>query len=294
MGNLIFASAVVLLQLFGLQAFSEAKKLDVVQIEKVTGMKGDQNEKEGVYKLSYPRKDLKATIAGVKANPQMGLTAWAAFTKPKDHVMVMGDIVMTEGQVNDVMSAALDSGLEVTALHNHFFGDAPKIMFMHIGGMGTEEVLSRGVKRVFDTLKKTADQKFQIVTLDPAKTNLDAKKIDAILNYPSALKDGVYKVTIGRTTKMMGESIGNAMGVNTWAAFVGSDKEAVVDGDFAMLEGEVQNVLKALRHAGINIVAIHNHMTNEEPRIIFLHFWGVGPTEKLAQGLKSALDTQKL
>ena len=274
-------------------SMAHATPLDVAKIEKVSGMKGDLNEKEGVYKISYPRKDLTVKIAGVKATPAMGLTAWAAFTKPADHVMVMGDIVMTEGQVNTVMSAALNSGLEVTALHNHFFTDSPKIMFMHIGGMGSEESLAAAVKNVFDTLKKSTEAKFPETAIDPAQTNLDPKKIDTTLGSQGTLKDGVYKVTIGRTTKMDGHTVGNAMGVNTWAAFVGSDKEAVVDGDFAMLESELQGVLKTLRHAGINIVAIHNHMTNEEPRIIFLHFWGIGPTEKLAQGLKAALDTQK-
>src|SRR5689334_19832393 len=115
---------------------SFASKLDIPVIEKITSMKGEFNEKEGVYKLSYPRSDLRVAVSGVSMTPPMGLTAWAAFTKPADHVMVMGDIVMTEGQVNYVMSAALDAGLEVTALHNHFFGDVPKIMFMHISGLG--------------------------------------------------------------------------------------------------------------------------------------------------------------
>ena len=106
------------------------------------------------------------------------------------------------------------------------------------------------------------------------------------------LKDGVYKITIGRSTIMDGHDMGNAMGVNTWAAFVGSDQRAVVDGDFAMVESELQPVLKALRKAGINVVAIHNHMTGESPRIVFLHYWGVGSTERLARGLKAALNTQ--
>src|SRR5205085_750318 len=129
--------------------------------------------------------------------------------------------------------------------------------------------------------------------LDPARTSLDPKKIEAILGAAGELKDGVYKVTIGRTARMHGTEIGNAMGVNTWAAFVGSDEKAVVDGDFAMLEAELQRVLKALRGAGIDIVAIHQHMTGEEPRILFLHFWGVGRTEDLAKGIRAALDTQK-
>jgi hypothetical protein len=118
---------------------------------------------------------------------------------------------------------------------------------------------------------------------------LDAKKLDAVLGVRGALAKGVYKITIGRTTQMMGHEMGNAMGVNTWAAFAGSDDRAIVDGDFAMLEGELQEVLKALRAGGINIVAIHQHMTNEQPRMLFLHYWGVGRTEDLARALASAL-----
>jgi hypothetical protein len=294
-------SKVLLLSLLALSTYSASaatskSQLDVARIEEITGMKGTLNEKENVYKISYPRSDLNVVAAGVHLNPAMGLTAWSAFTSVGKHVAVMGDIVMTEDQVNDVMSAALDNGLEVTALHNHFFSDVPKIMFMHIGGMGELSKIATGVKSVFETLKSTAGGKgkFPMVSIDPTKTDLNPKLIDEIIKSPGELKSGVYKVTIGRKTKMSGHEMGNAMGVNTWAAFAGSDAQAVVDGDFAMLENELQNVLKALRKAGINIVAIHNHMTQENPRIIFLHFWGVGKTTDLATGIKAALDTQKL
>lgn len=208
--------------------------------------------------------------------------------------MVMGDMVMTEDQVNSVMSVALDNGLEVTGLHNHFFFDSPKIMFMHIGGMGDEVKLAEAVGKVLARIKETAGGKGEIpkAVLDPAKTSLEPAKIDQALGRKGELAGGVYKVTIGRSTKMAGQEVGNTMGVNTWAAFVGSDEQAVVDGDFAMTEAEVQPVLKALRSHNINIVAIHNHMVGEEPRIVFLHFWGIGPTVDLAKGLKAALDTQ--
>jgi hypothetical protein len=224
----------------------------------------------------------------------MGLTAWAAFHKAGEQTMVMGDIVLLEDQVNPVMSVALNNGLDVTALHNHFFWDTPKVMFMHIGGMGTEDTLAGAVGKVFATLKETSGGKGAVphAELDPAKTSLDPKPIEDILGVKGQLGSGVYKVTIGRTTTMHGHEVGNAMGVNTWAAFVGSDDQAVVDGDFAMLESELQPVLKALRGAGIHVVAIHQHMTMEAPRVVFLHYWGVGPTRALATGLKAALDTQ--
>lgn len=276
-----------------------ATTFDTAGIEELTGAKGALDAKEGVFKVSLPRADIKVTAAGVRMTPPLGLTAWAAFTKmgkqASSHTMVMGDIVLLEDQVNPVMSAALDNGLEVTALHNHFFWDTPKVMFMHVGGMGEEKALAAGIGKVFARLKETAGGKGEVqhADIDPAKTSLTPAKIEAVLVYKGDLKDGVYKVVIGRTTKMGGHTVGKAMGVNTWAAFVGSDDKAVVDGDFAMLESEVQPVLKALRAGGIDVVAIHNHMTNENPRIIFLHFWGVGPTEALAKTLKAALDKTK-
>jgi hypothetical protein len=189
---------------------------------------------------------------------------------------------------------ALENGLEVTALHNHFFWDSPKVMFMHIGGMGDTEKLASAVGKVFAKIKETMTAKVEIpkADIDPAKSTFDPKKIEPILGAGES-NNGVFKVTIGRTTKMNGHAMGKTMGVNTWAAFAGSDDKAVVDGDFAMVESEVQGVLKALRHAGIQVVAIHNHMTGEQPRILFLHYWGIGRTEDLARGVKAALDTQK-
>lgn len=273
-------------------AAASAPKLDTAQIEQLTGAKGHLEEKEGVFKVSVPRTDLQPTVAGVKIPPSMGLSSWAAFQGSPGHAMVMGDLVLAEDQVNPVMSIALDSGLEVTALHNHFFWESPRVMFMHIGGMGDEKALASAVGKVFAEVKETAGGKGETPSaqLDPAQSSLDASKIDAALRVKGKLDQGVYKVTIGRTTRMAGVEVGNAMGVNTWAAFAGSDDHAIVDGDFAMLESELQPVLKALRGAGIDIVAIHQHMTGEQPRILFLHYWGVGPAQDLARGLRAAID----
>ena len=268
---------------------------DTAKIEELAGVKGAYNEKEGVFKVTMPRGDLSITAAGVRLTPAMGLTSWAAFKRAGQRTMVMGDMVLLEDQVNPVMSTALDNGLEVTALHNHFFWDSPKVMFMHIGGMGDETQLAAAVGKVFEKIKETSGGKGEVphADIDPARTTLDPKTIDAVLGNGGELKDGVYKVTIGRETRMHGEALGKTMGVNTWAAFAGSDDRAVVDGDFAMLESELRGVLKALRGAGIDIVAIHQHMSGEAPRVLFLHFWGVGRTEDLARGIKAALDTQK-
>jgi hypothetical protein len=267
---------------------------NTAEIERLTGAKGKLDEKEGVFKVSVPRADLKVVSGGVHLSPPMGLTTWAAFTRAGGQSMVMGDLCLTEDQVNPVMSAALDAGLEVTALHNHFFWDSPRVMFMHIGGMGDEAKLAGAVGKVFARIQATAGGKGETprAEIDPKATTLDPAKIDAALGQKGELKDGVYKVTVGRQTKMGGHEVGKTMGVNTWAAFAGADDKAIVDGDYAMLESELQGVLKVLRSGGINVVAIHQHMTGESPRVMFLHYWGIGATAQLAKTLKAALDTQ--
>lgn len=273
-------------------ASAQGGALDTQEIERLTGTKGELNAKEGVFKVSVPRTDLQVSVAGVKMSPRLGLTSWAAFSRAGDQTTVMGDLVLLEEQVNPVMDVALANGLEVTALHNHFFGDSPKVMFMHIGGMGEQHQLAAAVGKVFSRIKEASGGRGSIprVSIDPAKSTLDKVRLDTALGTQGELKDGVYKATFGRATRMHGHEVGNAMGVNTWAAFAGSNEHGVVDGDFAMLESELQPVLKALRAANIQIVAIHNHMTGEEPRILFLHYWGVGPAAELARGVRSALD----
>jgi hypothetical protein len=265
--------------------------MDTAAIERLTGAKGVLDEKEGVFKVSAPRKDLSVVVAGVKMTPPMGLTSWAAFKRDGKDDIVMGDIVLTEDQVSPVMGAALDNGLEVTALHNHFIWDSPRIMFMHIGGMGPEQELAAAVGKVFAEIRQTAGKgETPRAEIDPARSSLEPAKLDAALGLKGQYKDGVYKFVVGRTTRMHDIEVGSQMGVNTWGTFAGGDDKAVVDGDFAMHESELQNVLKTLRKGGINVVAIHQHMVGEEPRIMFLHYWGVAPASDLAKGLRAALD----
>jgi len=264
-------------------------KINNAKIEELTGAKGKWNEKEGVFKVSVPRSDLNIMAAGIKLPPSMGLTAWAAFKNMEGHTMVMGDIVLLEDQVNPAMDAALENGLEVTALHNHFFWDSPKLMFMHVGGMGDSEKLAQAIGKVFEKLHQQGKTN-HLAAPNSQERSIHADKLDAILKATGETNQGVYKWTFGRTITMSGMEFGNAMGVNTWAAFLGTDDNARVAGDFAMLEDELQSVLKALRKARINVVAIHNHMTKESPRMMFLHYWGEGKAEDLARGVRSGLD----
>jgi hypothetical protein len=275
--------------------------LDIAKIESITGLKGLLNEKENSFNVSKPRNDVAISVEQIRLAPFMGFTSWAAFTPgSKDSVMVMGDMVLFEDEVNPVMSVALDSGLEVTALHNHFFFDEPKVYFMHIGGEGAVGKLAEGVRAIFDKVKeiRTANpqpiKSFGLGQL-PEKNSIEGEAISQVFAQKGDAKDGMYKVTIGRETKMAcGCTVGNTMGINTWAAFAGTSDDALVVGDFVMLENELQTVLKTLRSNGINIVAIHQHMIGESPRMIFLHYYGRGKALALAQAVKSAINTQPL
>jgi len=271
------------------------------QVEKITGLKGMFNEKEGVFKVTSPRTDVKVTVDQLPMAPFMGLTSWAAFSKgSKDKTMVMGDLVLFQDEVNPVMSEALDNGLQVTALHNHFFFDDPKVFFMHISGEGGIDQLATGVHKVFGKVKEIREANPNPINSFgkggiTQHSSITAKTIEDIIGVKGQSKDGMFKVTIGRKTKMVCNCIvGKDMGINTWAAFAGSDDKAIVDGDFVVHEDELQIVLKILRKGDINVVAIHSHMIQENPRMLFIHYWGVGAVADLATTLKLALDTQKL
>ena len=290
-----FGVTALSLLVFATPLLAGSEKLDTARIDELSGLKGKLDDKEQVYKVSAPRGDLHLVSKTVRITPPMGLTSWAAFTMAGKQTMVMGDLVLEEDQVSPVMDVALANGLEVTALHNHFQWESPIVRFMHIGGMGNENELATAVGKVFAKIKETsgAADGMKTAEIDPEHTTLDPKKVDAILGAKGDFKDGVYKATFGRTTRMHGHEIGNQMGVNTWVAMIGSEDKAFADGDFAMRESELQPVLKKLRAAAINVVAIHQHMTGEEPRIMFLHYWGIGRAEDLAKGIRAALDVTK-
>jgi hypothetical protein len=274
--------------------------LDTQTIESITGLKGAGNQKEGTFKVAKPRDDVPVIVEQNHMAPFMGLTSWVAFMPSgKGNAIIMGDIVLFEDEVNPVMSAALNAGLQVTALHNHFFFDKPKVYFMHIGGDGLLAKLAQGVRTIFDTEKEIRTKtpmpadSFGSGQL-PAKNAIDGAVVSQVFGQKGDAKEGMYKVTIGRVVQMAGMDMGNTMGVNTWAAFAGTSDDALVVGDFAVLENELQTVLKTLRGANINIVAIHQHMTGENPRMIFLHYYGRGKALDLARGVKAAINTQPL
>jgi hypothetical protein len=267
--------------------------LDTAKIDQITGLKGKLNEKEAVYKLTFPRNDVKVVVDGWTMPPFMGLGTWAAFTPTKDGAMVMGDTVLFEDEVNAAMSAALDNGLNVTALHNHFFFDHPKVYFMHIEGEGSVDQLARAIRKVYEVAKQIRAANSQPkdsfgASPLPQKNSINAAPLNQMFEAQGESKDGMLKFTFGRPAKMHGTNIAKDMGVNAWTAFAGSDDNAIVDGDFAVTEDELQPVLRSLLKDKINIVAIHQHMTHEEPRIMFFHYWGRGSAKDLANAIKGA------
>jgi len=278
-------------------AADSASVLDTAKIEQLTGLKGNFSKEENVFKVSKPRSDVKILVDKWSMPTFMGLTSWAAFTPAHNgHAMMMGDTVVFEDEVNLAMSTALNAGLEVTALHNHFFFDQPKVYFMHISGMGSVDQLATGVKKVYDKIAEIRASSPMPAAAFPGVIASDSKitsaPLEAVFGTKGQANNGMFKVVIGREAKMHGIVVANQMGVNTWAAFAGSDDEAVVDGDFAMLEDELQPILKAIRAEDINIVAIHQHMTQEQPPYLFLHYWGKGKAVHLAKSIKKALDVQ--
>jgi hypothetical protein len=272
-----------------------ASALDTAKIDNITGLKGQLNEKEGVYRISFPRSDVAVAVDGWTMPPFMGLGTWAAFMRGSHtEAMVMGDTVLFEDEVNPVMSAAFDSGLSVTALHNHFFFDHPKVYFMHIEGQGAVEQLAGAVRKVYDKTKEIRAANPQPKdsfggTELPEKNSISADPLNKVFGMRGETNNGMVKFSIGHPAMTHGVKIDNAMGVNTWMAFAGSDDNALVDGDFAVTEDELQPALRAMRVSGINIVAIHSHMTHEQPRILFFHYWGRGPAKQLAEAIQGAL-----
>jgi hypothetical protein len=269
--------------------FSSAQTTpDFRDVEQILGVPGQMQE--GAWVVPFPRSDIKVTIYGENVPPAFGFGSWTAWKNMGNEMMVMGDLVLLEKEINLVISALAEADINVTALHNHFLGEKPRIMYMHIHGVGQAEALARGIRKALD--KTATPRSIPVATSDaPA---IDTKRIEEIIGHAGKAGGGIFKITVGRPgVKIHGVELTSSMGLNSWVAFIGTNERAHVAGDIAMLANEVNPVIRALRHGGINIVAVHNHMLDEEPRIFFLHYWGTGPAEKLAKTVRAAFDRAK-
>ena len=250
----------------------------------------------GAVRIGWQRDDVPLRVDGEPFPPSAGLGSWAAFKMAGEHAMVMGDTVVFEDEITPAMDAAFAHGLSVTALHNHFVYDDPPVYFMHVGGRGDAEALARGVKAMWGAIVSVRAEhptpQRQSGAGRLGSGGLDAAALQRILDSEPELNDEVVKFTFAREGMMHGVGIGGSMGLITWAAFIGDDRAAAVDGDFMMTADEVQPVMRALRRNGIHIVALHNHMIGEVPSAYFLHFWGRGPAARLATGIRDALGAQ--
>ena len=287
---LLLASVVGALSAFSARAAAQDIPADYLDVLKSLDRKGDF--KAGVLKVNIPRNDLKMTVEGFATPTPFGFGGWIALTKGDGGAdVMMGDLVLLQEEVNPVLSALLDNGIDVTALHNHFFWDDPKVFYMHVHGLGKAADLARRVKPGLDLIGHVKAENPAPAT--SGGTALDTAKLAKIAGHEGEQTGAVYKITVGRDDlgmKEHGAVINARMGLNTWAAFTGTQEDAAIAGDVAMLENEVTPVLKALSKNGLEIVAIHHHMTGDRPVVIFLHYWGRGPAEKLATGFKAALD----
>jgi hypothetical protein len=289
-----FRCTVLACAALALQLASVARAQDLpAEYQQVLTMLGKQGDfKANVLKVNIPRNDVTVTVANVKTPTPFGFGGWIAMTKGTGGMdVMMGDLVLTQDEVNPVMSALLDNGLDVTALHNHFLWDEPRMLYMHVHGRGQPMDLARKVKPALDLIGKGT--KPAAASAATPAGQIDTAKIAQIVGAQGEQTGAVYKITIGRDDLKlteMGASINARMGLNTWAAFVGSNDNAAVAGDVAMLASEVTPVLKALRKNGLDVVAIHHHMTDTQPIVFFLHYWGTGPADKLATGFKAALN----
>jgi hypothetical protein len=270
--------------------------LDQRELDAAIGIAGTLSG--DVLKIAVPRSDLRVTVDGFEIIPFMGLTSWAAFRKGAQQTTVMGDIVLLEDEVSVAVSAAVEAGLYVTALHNHFIRSQPFVLFMHIEATSDEATLGRGVRKILDAIKAVRLAHPVAPAIKELPCHLDVGQIEAIVGTKGEMKAGVLKFTLGRPdvpvrcTRCGDLEIDATMGYSTWASLQGTQGRAAICGDFAMLELEVAPIIRELRAGGIEVVAVHNHMFFEEPRVIFLHYWGIGSAIHLVQVFRRALEAQ--
>jgi hypothetical protein len=274
-----------------LENHNELKAIDIELLKSEIGIEG--KEENGQFKITVPQNDLNVMVDGFKIIPPMGLGSWIAFAPTSGEPMIMGDIVVTEKDLKPVQQEIIKQGLTITAIHNHFVRNEPDVMYMHIGGMGSEKKLAKSVKAILDKVTEIRGVNPSSAKISTVVNTLNTKLLDSILGFSGTMNNGVYKITIGRPDVKLNEHgapVSTFLGFNTWASWQGTSENAAVAGDFTMTADEVAPVIKALIENDIEVVALHNHMVHEDPRIFFLHYWGVGQAEKLAKGLRKALD----
>jgi hypothetical protein len=249
-----------------------------------------QDQPDGTHKYALPRKDMNVTVNGVQIKAGLALGSWVAFkSTSQGNAMVMGDLVLAEDEVAPVMAELQTGGIDITALHNHLIGEAPRVMYMHIHGMGNATNLGKAIR---SAIAKTKTPDAGAATAPP-DLDIDTKQIDQILGHSGKNNGGIYQVGVPRAEHIAeaGMAIPNSMGVATALNFqpTGGGKAAIT-GDFVLLGKEVNPVIKALRENGIAVTALHSHMLEEQPRLFFMHFWANDDALKLAKGLRAALD----
>jgi len=255
-------------------------------VEKVFGRKGVVQG--DVFKITFPRSDLRVNIGEILFEPGLALTSWVAFKPIGSQTMIMGDLVLLEGEVIPVMSRLVASGVEVTGLHNHLAGESPRVMYMHYHGQGEPTKLAEAMKAAI-TLTKTP---LTLPQPQQSPSTIDWTKVESILGWTGQHKGNLLQISVPRaeTITENGMDVPPSMGVANAINFQMVREKAATTGDFVLLASEVNPVIKALNEHGIAVTAIHNHMLTESPRLFFLHFWAVDSPEKLAKGLRAALD----
>jgi hypothetical protein len=245
-----------------------------------------------VHRYGIPRSDLQVTLEGVTIKPALALGGWVAFEPAKDGTMLMGDIVLTENEVTPVMTKLLQSGIEITALHNHLMRTTPATFYMHIRGHGDPVKLATAIREALAE-SKTPFEPPAASASQTDKVDLDTEKLDQALGSKGKVNGGVYQFSIPRREPVTenGMPVPPAMGTGTVINFqpTGAGKAAIA-GDFVVTAEELNPMISALRENGIEVMAIHNHMLEEQPRLFFVHFWANDDAIKLASGLRSALD----
>ena len=249
-----------------------------------------QDQPDGTHKYALPRKDLNVTLNGVQIKAGLALGSWVAFkSMSSGNAVAMGDLVLLEDEVSPVMQELQSGGIDITALHNHLIGESPRVMYMHIHGMGNAASLGKVIHSAI-AKTKTPDAG---PAAAPPELDIDTKQIDQILGHAGKNNGGIYQVSVPRAERITdgGMAVPNSMGVATALNFqpTGGGKAAIT-GDFVLLGKEVNPVIKALRENGIAVTALHSHMLQEQPRLFFMHFWANDDALKLAKGLRAALD----